>query len=147
MAKGSVENVLTVLRNLGIRTNEYDIHINFPGGAPIDGPSAGIAMAAAIFSAIHQIPIDHLTAMTGEIGLQGQVKPIGGVIPKIKAAKQAGATTVIIPYDNQQSILKEIEGVTIVPVKHFQEVLDQCLVNPPDEKKDGLEEEMKRKSV
>lgn len=147
MAKGSVENVLTVLRNLGIRTNEYDIHINFPGGAPIDGPSAGIAMAAAIFSAIHQIPIDHLTAMTGEIGLQGQVKPIGGVIPKIKAAKQAGATTVIIPYDNQQSILKEIEGVTIVPVKHFQEVLDHCLVNPPDEKKDGLEEEMKRKSV
>ncbi len=147
MAKGSVENVLTVLRNLGIRTNEYDIHINFPGGAPIDGPSAGIAMATAIFSAIHQIPIDHLTAMTGEIGLQGQVKPIGGVIPKIKAAKQAGATTVIIPYDNQQSILKEIEGVTIVPVKHFQEVLDQCLVNPPDEKKDGLEDEMKRKSV
>ncbi|MES1035241.1 ATP-dependent protease LonB [Bacillus pumilus] len=147
MAKGSVENVLTVLRNLGIRTNEYDIHINFPGGAPIDGPSAGIAMATAIFSAIHQIPIDHLTAMTGEIGLQGQVKPIGGVIPKIKAAKQAGATTVIIPYDNQQSILKEIEGVTIVPVKHFQEVLDQCLVNPPDEKKDGLEDEIKRKSV
>ncbi|MGG0858790.1 MULTISPECIES: ATP-dependent protease LonB [unclassified Bacillus (in: firmicutes)] len=147
MAKGSVENVLTVLRNLGIRTNEYDIHINFPGGAPIDGPSAGIAMATAIFSAIHQIPIDHLTAMTGEIGLQGQVKPIGGVIPKIKAAKQAGATTVIIPYDNQQSILKEIEGVTIVPVKHFQEVLDHCLVNPPDEKKDGLEDEMKRKSV
>ncbi|TYS36574.1 ATP-dependent protease LonB [Bacillus pumilus] len=147
MAKGSVENVLTVLRNLGIRTNEYDIHINFPGGAPIDGPSAGIAMATAIFSAIHQIPIDHLTAMTGEIGLQGQVKPIGGVIPKIKAAKQAGASTVIIPYDNQQSILQEIEGVTIVPVKHFQEVLDQCLVNPPDEKKDGLEDEMKRKSV
>lgn len=147
MAKGSVENVLTVLRNLGIRTNEYDIHINFPAGAPIDGPSAGIAMATAIFSAIHQIPIDHLTAMTGEIGLQGQVKPIGGVIPKIKAAKQAGVKTVIIPYDNQQSILKEIEGVTIVPVKHFQEVLDQCLVNPPDEKKDGLEEEMKRKSV
>lgn len=90
MAKGSVENVLTVLRNLGIRTNEYDIHINFPAGAPIDGPSAGIAMATAIFSAIHQIPIDHLTAMTGEIGLQGQVKPIGGVIPKIKADQTSG---------------------------------------------------------
>lgn len=91
MAKGSVENVLTVLRTMGMNPSDYDIHINFPGGIPIDGPSAGIAMAAGIFSAIHKIPIDNTVAMTGEISLNGLVKPIGGVIPKIKAAKQSGA--------------------------------------------------------
>lgn len=91
MAKGSVENVMTVLRTMGVKASDYDIHVNFPGGIPVDGPSAGIAMAAGIFSAIHKIPIDHTVAMTGEISLNGRVKPIGGVIPKIKAAKHAGA--------------------------------------------------------
>lgn len=135
MAKGSVENVLTVLRTMGMKPSDYDIHINFPGGIPIDGPSAGIAMAAGIFSAIHKIPIDNTVAMTGEISLNGLVKPIGGVIPKIKAAKQSGAKKVIIPYENQQSILRQIDGITIVAVKTFQEVLDEILVNPPTEQK------------
>ncbi|OLQ51594.1 ATP-dependent protease LonB [Bacillus licheniformis] len=135
MAKGSVENVLTVLRTMGMKPSDYDIHINFPGGIPIDGPSAGIAMATGIFSAIHKIPIDNTVAMTGEISLNGLVKPIGGVIPKIKAAKQSGAKKVIIPYENQQSILKQIDGITIVAVKTFQEVLDEILVNPPTEQK------------
>lgn len=57
MAKGSVENVLTVLKAMGIRPNDYDLHINFPGGTPIDGPSAGIAMATAITSAIRGVPL------------------------------------------------------------------------------------------
>ncbi|MCY9001816.1 ATP-dependent protease LonB [Bacillus spizizenii] len=135
MAKGSVENVLTVLRTMGMNPSDYDIHINFPGGIPIDGPSAGIAMAAGIFSAIHKIPIDNTVAMTGEISLNGLVKPIGGVIPKIKAAKQSGAKKVIIPYENQQAILKQIDGITIIAVKTFQEVLDEILVNPPTEQK------------
>ncbi|PRS02394.1 ATP-dependent protease LonB [Bacillus atrophaeus] len=135
MAKGSVENVLTVLRTMGIKPTDYDIHINFPGGIPIDGPSAGIAMAAGIFSAIHKIPIDNKVAMTGEISLNGLVKPIGGVIPKIKAAKHSGAQKVIIPYDNKQSILKQIDGITILTVKTFQEVLDAVLIDPPSEQK------------
>lgn len=135
MAKGSVENVLTVLRTMGMKPSDYDIHINFPGGIPIDGPSAGIAMAAGIFSAIHKIPIDNTVAMTGEISLNGLVKPIGGVIPKIKAAKQSGAKKVIIPYENQQAILKQIDGIEIIAVKMFQEVLDEILVNPPTEQK------------
>ncbi|ADP33306.1 ATP-dependent protease LonB [Bacillus atrophaeus] len=135
MAKGSVENVLTVLRTMGIKPTDYDIHINFPGGIPIDGPSAGIAMAAGIFSAIHKIPIDNKVAMTGEISLSGLVKPIGGVIPKIKAAKHSGAQKVIIPYDNKQSILKQIDGITIITVKTFQEVLDAALIDPPSEQK------------
>ncbi|MFJ5796465.1 ATP-dependent protease LonB [Bacillus atrophaeus] len=135
MAKGSAENVLTVLRTMGIKPTDYDIHINFPGGIPIDGPSAGIAMAAGIFSAIHKIPIDNKVAMTGEISLNGLVKPIGGVIPKIKAAKHSGAQKVIIPYDNKQSILKQIDGITIITVKTFQEVLDAALIDPPSEQK------------
>ncbi|MES5057722.1 ATP-dependent protease LonB [Bacillus velezensis] len=146
MAKGSVENVLTVLRTMGIKPSDYDIHVNFPGGGPIDGPSAGIAMAAGIFSAIHRIPIDHTVAMTGEISLTGLVKPIGGVIPKIKAAKQAGAKTVIIPYENQQSILKRIDGITIKAVKTFQEVLDVILVDPPSEQK-SFDIQMNKESV
>lgn len=133
MAKGSIENVLTVLRSMGINPSKYDIHVNFPGGVPVDGPSAGIAIATGIFSAIHNIPIDHTVAMTGEIGLHSQVKPIGGVLPKIKAAKDAGAKKIIIPMENQQALIKQIEGITIFPVKTLEEVLDIALVNPPSE--------------
>ena len=59
MAKGSIENVITVLRTMGVPADDYDIHVNFPGGVPIDGPSAGIAMATGIYSAIYKIPIDN----------------------------------------------------------------------------------------
>ncbi|QGQ47434.1 ATP-dependent protease LonB [Metabacillus sediminilitoris] len=138
MAKGSIENVITVLRSMGINAGDYDIHVNFPGGTPIDGPSAGIAMATGIFSAIHRIPVDNYVAMTGEISIHGNVKPIGGVIPKIKAAKKAGAKTVIIPKENMQSILKDIEGIKIIPVTNLQEVFDIALVNPPTEKSNPL---------
>ncbi|KZZ85876.1 MULTISPECIES: ATP-dependent protease LonB [Bacillaceae] len=133
MAKGSVENVITVLKSMGVDAENFEIHVNFPGGVPIDGPSAGIAMAAGIFSAIHKIPIDHTIAMTGEISIHGHVKPIGGVVPKIKAAKLAGAKRVIIPAENSQSILEDIPGITIIPVSNFQEVLDHALLDPPAE--------------
>ncbi|MED4401119.1 ATP-dependent protease LonB [Metabacillus fastidiosus] len=138
MAKGSIENVITVLRSMGIQAADYDIHVNFPGGIPIDGPSAGIAMATGIFSAIHRIPIDNTVAMTGEISIHGFVKPIGGVIPKIKAAKNAGVKRVIVPKENMQSILNEIEGIEIIPVQHLQEVLDIALVNPPREQVNSI---------
>ncbi|MBS4208927.1 ATP-dependent protease LonB [Bacillus sp. FJAT-50079] len=122
MAKGSVENVITVLRTMGVPANQYDIHVNFPGGVPIDGPSAGIAMAVGIYSAIYKVPIKHTVAMTGEIGIHGDVKPIGGVFSKVKAAKYAGATAVIIPLDNMQASLQEGIGIEIIPVKKLEEV-------------------------
>ncbi|MBT2688117.1 ATP-dependent protease LonB [Bacillus sp. ISL-47] len=128
MAKGSIENVITVLRSMGVPADEYDIHVNFPGGVPIDGPSAGIAMATGIYSAIYKRPVDHTLAMTGEISIHGHVKPIGGVYPKVKAAKKAGAQTVIIPKENMQSILKEITGIKIVPVSHLNEVFEWALL-------------------
>ncbi len=124
MAKNSIENVLTVLRTLEVPASDYDIHVNFPGGVPVDGPSAGIAMATGIYSAIYKIPIKHTVAMTGEISIHGFVKPVGGVFAKVKAAKLAGATMVIIPKENMQSILNEISGIDIIPVAHLSEVFE-----------------------
>ncbi|MGM7702217.1 ATP-dependent protease LonB [Pseudalkalibacillus sp. Hm43] len=125
LAKSSVENVLTVLRRMGVPANNYDIHINFPGGAPVDGPSAGIAIATAIYSAIKGIAVDNTIAMTGEISIHGKVKPVGGVFAKVSAASQAGVKTVFVPKENQQSILKEIQGIEIKYVEHLEEVLEQ----------------------
>jgi ATP-dependent Lon protease len=127
MARGSIENVITVLRSMGVPADEFDIHVNFPGGTPIDGPSAGIAMATGIYSAIYKIPMDHTVAMTGEISIHGNVKPIGGVYPKVKAAKKAGAKKVIIPQENVQTILNEITDIEIIPVTHLNEVFEIAL--------------------
>ncbi|MEC0666680.1 ATP-dependent protease LonB [Priestia flexa] len=128
MARSSIENVITVLRSMAVPADEYDIHVNFPGGVPIDGPSAGIAMATGIYSAIYEVPIKHTVAMTGEIGLHGNVKPIGGVIPKIKAAKQAGVTHVIVPKDNMNGMVEQIRGIDILPVTQLTDVLKYALL-------------------
>lgn len=124
MAKGSVENVLTVLRRCGFQPQRFDLHINFPGGTPIDGPSAGVAMMTAIASAILNRPVDNKLAMTGEIGIHGNVKPVGGVLAKVEAAFQAGAETVIIPKDNWQDIFADFDGgLKVIPVSRVDEVL------------------------
>ena len=128
MAKGSIENVITILRSLGVPADEYDIHVNFPGGIPIDGPSAGIAIATGIYSAIFKYPVSNTVAMTGEISIHGKVKPVGGVMEKIRAAVQAGAKTVIIPAQNMDSMIKEIKDVQLVPVSHIKEVFDVAFV-------------------
>ena len=123
MAKSSVENVVTVLRSLGLDPENYDIHVNFPGGIPMDGPSAGIAIATAIVSAIRQVPIDNKLAMTGEISLHGKVKPVGGIVAKVQAAVQAGAKTILIPKDNWQEIFHSIDRARVIPVADIEQVL------------------------
>jgi len=127
MARGSVENVLTVLRGLGLRPNDYDLHINFPGGIPIDGPSAGISMATAIASAILQVPVSNKLAMTGEMSIHGKVKPVGGVVAKVEAAFHAGAVHVIIPRENWQDLFADLTGLKVTPVDSIQEVLRESL--------------------
>lgn len=124
-ARCSVENVITVIEKIfNLNCDEYDIHINFSGGAPVDGPSAGISIATAIYSAINNIPINNEVAMTGEISIHGDVKPIGGVNAKIQAAKKAGAKIVIIPIENWQDSFSQLEGIKVISVKNINEVLD-----------------------
>ena len=123
LAKASVENVLTVLKKTDVNPYQYDLHVNFPGGMPVDGPSAGVALATAIYSAIKGVPVDNETALTGEISIRGNVKPVGGVVAKVNAAMQAGARKVLIPQDNWQSIFKDI-GIEVVPVTRIEQVLE-----------------------
>jgi len=127
MARGSVENVLTALRLHGIDAGRYDLHINFPGGAPVDGPSAGIAVAAAIASAVTGIPADNRVAMTGELSIHGRVKPVGGVAEKVEAAREAGASKVLIPKDNWQDLFASFDGIEIVRVEKLEDVFEHVL--------------------
>lgn len=133
MARGSVENVLTVLKKVAdIDHNDYDVHINFPGGTPIDGPSAGIAMAVATYSAITGKPVDNYCAMTGEVSILGKVKPVGGIVPKVEAARQAGAKRVIIPRDNFLSLFESFSDIEIVPVDKLSDVLSAAMAQQPE---------------
>lgn len=129
-AYSSVQNVLTVLNNVfNLECENYDIHINIPGGMPVDGPSAGITIATAIYSAIKNIKISSTVAMTGEISLLGEVKPIGGVNAKVMAAKKSGAKKVVIPKENWKEKFKELEGIEIVAVGTIKEVIKEAIVN------------------
>ena len=131
MARSSVENVLTVLkRQMRIEPRNFDIHVNFPGGVPLDGPSAGIAIATATISAIRQQKVDNYLAMTGELSIRGCVKPVGGVAAKIEAAKQAGCKRVLIPKENWQERFAELnEEIKIIPVEELTQVLELAIAS------------------
>jgi ATP-dependent Lon protease len=114
-----------------------DIHVHVPEGAtPKDGPSAGVAMATAIVSALTGIPIRREIAMTGEITLRGRVLPIGGLKEKLLAALRGGLTTVLIPKENEKD-LAEIpdnvkKGLKIIPVASIDEVMREALTRMPE---------------
>lgn len=106
-----------------------DIHIHAPEGAvPKDGPSAGITMATAIYSALLARPVRKDVAMTGEITLRGKVLPIGGLKEKSMAAYKAGAKTVIIPKENYREINEFDDiikaNINFVPVERIEQVFD-----------------------
>lgn len=128
-AYSSIQNVLTVLNNIfNLECENYDIHINIPGGMPVDGPSAGITIATAIYSAINKVKVNNKVAMTGEISLLGEVKPIGGVSAKINAAQKAGATKIIIPIENWKDSFNDIEGIKVIAVRSLNEVIEEAIL-------------------
>ncbi|UFJ39088.1 ATP-dependent protease LonB [Brevibacillus humidisoli] len=139
-AKGSIENVLTVLHRIGVKPYDYDLHINFPGGIPVDGPSAGVTIAVAIYSAICEKQVDNLVAITGEVSIHGKVKPVGGVVSKVEAAKQAGAARVLIPEENWQSIFENMEGIEVIPVKTVQEAINLAVLHEEEKNEEPAAE-------
>ncbi len=137
-AKASVENVLTVLkRYMNIDFKDYEIHLNFPGGIPIDGPSAGIAIATAVYSAIKNIPLSGDIAMTGEISIKGNIKPVGGVVAKVDAARAAGIKKVFIPKDNYQELFEDMD-IEVISVDTIAEVMKLVFNATIDERKDDI---------
>ncbi len=129
MARGSVENVVTILRRFfSLHPENYDIHLNFPGGLALDGPSAGIAIVIAIYSAITEKPVDNKLAMNGEVSLLGDVRPVGGIVPKVEAAAQAGAERVIIPKENWQEAFRDRNDIRVLPVERIEDAVKLAVV-------------------
>ena len=126
-------------RPLGIESEFHrtkDIHIHMPAGAtPKDGPSAGIAIATAVISALTGVPVRGDVAMTGEITLRGRVLPIGGLKEKSVAAHRNKVSDVIIPHGNARDIDELPEEVRATvrfhPVKTMDEVLAIALRAQP----------------
>lgn len=136
MAKDSVFNAAAVVRKLtGKELADYDIHVNVIGGGNIDGPSAGTAILTALISAITGRRIRQSVAVTGEISIQGLVKPVGGVFEKAYGTKQAGIKRMIIPQENAKDIPQDHLGLEILPVETAQQALE-ILLEPAHEKED-----------
>jgi len=138
-AKAALTYARSRAAQLGVPTDFYehnDVHVHVPAGAiPKDGPSAGIALATAIVSAMTRRPVHKDVGMTGEITLRGKVLPIGGLKEKVLAAARAGAHTVILPRENEP-MLAEVppqvkETLRLVLVDHMDEVLGVALAEAP----------------
>ncbi len=108
--------------------SKTDVHIHVPAGAvPKDGPSAGVAIAAALMSLFRREPIRPDLAMTGEVTLTGRVLPVGGVREKILAARRAGIRTVLIPHHNEKDLVELPREVKTDVTFHVVETLDDVV--------------------
>ena len=134
-ARAALSYARANLASLGVKKNIFDnmdVHIHVPAGAiPKDGPSAGIAMATALISALTNKPVNKDVAMTGEITLRGRVLPVGGLKEKALGALRAGISTIIIPEKNRRD-LAEIPSnvkhkISFVPVKNMDKVLSLAI--------------------
>ena len=122
MAKDSVFNAASVMRRLtGRDLHDYDLHVNIIGGGNIDGPSAGAAILTAIVSAVTGAAVRQNVAVTGEISLQGEIRPVGGVFEKAYGARQAGISTLIIPWENKKDIPEDHLRLKIYRLKSAEE--------------------------
>ena len=129
MAKDSMFNAAAVVRSVtGKELSDYDVNINFVGGGNIDGPSAGCAITTVLISAITNTPVRQDLAITGEISVQGNVKPVGGVFEKAYGAKQAGMKGIIIPKENEKDIPEHYLSLQRYSAVTIRDVLDLMLV-------------------
>ncbi|MEX0974886.1 MAG: ATP-dependent protease LonB [Bacillota bacterium] len=123
MALSSVENVRTALAGTTeLNPYHYDMHVNFPGGTPVDGPSAGLAIAVSMYSAMKGVPVSPDTAYTGEVSIRGEICAVGGVDQKIHAAEEAGLSKVYIPQANWQERYSAMK-LHVIPVSSLADVL------------------------
>jgi ATP-dependent Lon protease len=124
MAKDSVFNATSVLRTVtGFDIADFDLHINVVGGGNIDGPSAGLAIFLALYSAVTKTPLPQDIAMTGELSIQGKVRAVGGIVEKLYAARQAGMRRVLVPKENLREIDAALAGLDVVAVASVEHVL------------------------
>jgi ATP-dependent Lon protease len=129
MAKDSVFNALSVVRRLlGVDLANYDVHVNVVGGGLVDGPSLGLAITAALASAVQERPALQNVALTGEVSIQGRVRGVGGIPEKLYGARQAGMRKVVVPQENQNDLPGEVSGLQVVLVQTVEEALPHVLV-------------------
>jgi len=130
--KNSVENAITVIKSIAnFEICDYNIHINFPGFVPVDGPSAGAAIFLAIYSAFYKKRVLPSVAITGELSIHGLIKRVGGVYEKIEAAKKMGIKKVIIPCENYLESHK-VSDIEIVPVNNVFDIIKECFPKEGD---------------
>ncbi|MCI1945871.1 Lon family ATP-dependent protease [Clostridium luticellarii] len=124
MAKDSVFNAASVIRKITDKDiGDYDIHVNIIGGGKIDGPSAGAAITVCIISALLDKPLRQDIAVTGEISLRGNVKPVGGIFEKIYGAKRNGIKTILIPEENLKDVPADIEDIKVEAISNIEQLM------------------------
>ena len=125
MAKDSVFNAASVIRSLTDKDiKDYDVHVNVIGGGKIDGPSAGAAITTCIISALLKKPIRQDIAITGEISLQGNIRPVGGIFEKIYGAKRMGINLVLVPKENEHEIPLNNTDIEVRTVETIEELMN-----------------------
>lgn len=125
----SVDCAIAVLNTLlGINTSDYDIHIDFPPAFPSDGSSAGAAIFCAMYSSIKGIPVSGTLCITGELSVKGEIRAVGAVPEKVRAAAEAGAEKIVIPTSNMCEAFSELPS-EVIPVSHISEVIDVICEN------------------
>lgn len=154
-AKAAVTCIRSHADELGVDPMFYstkDIHIHAPEGAvPKDGPSAGITMATALYSALTEKKVRHDIAMTGEITLRGKVLPIGGLGEKSMAAYKNGIKSVIIPKENTKDLAEIDEevksNITFIPVSDIGEVISLAVIDKKVKSAAGSKKKSKKSAA
>lgn len=124
----AAENALRYLEGAyAFRGEDYQLHINFPAAVMADGPSAGLSIFAALYSAAFSLPISDKVAFTGEITPKGTILPVGGILQKVTAAREAGIQRIYMPIENAASV--RAEGMEIIGVSSAGEVLSDLQKN------------------